>query len=279
MIASIALSWPLVPRKGEPNRAIAETETESVAAVEEGAPVRGTTQPNRQIASEQPTVPVVSQPAHTSVTLPVQPVQQTEPAQVVVHTTPAPTPVSPQVPVQQVAAQRPEAPAQDMNAQALSPVGSERASARESVPDPLASEQFFSAVKSGNLGVVKALIQRKAVDPNFTLDRGNTALMYASANGNLSIVKYLVSLRVAINARDPNGTTALMWAVYKGRTEVAKFLVSKGADVRLRRDDGDTALDIAKRWKRWDIAEVLQEASEREQSRKPASDRKRSRRR
>ncbi|MCM2321724.1 MAG: ankyrin repeat domain-containing protein [Oligoflexia bacterium] len=144
----------------------------------------------------------------------------------------------------------------------------------EDVGDPLATEQFFSAAKKGNVSVVKALIAKKAVDPNFTLDKGNTVLMYAAANGHTRLVKYLLSQRVNVNARDPNGTTALMWAVYKGHTEVVNILLKSRADTFIRRDDGDRAIDIAKRWKRWDIADLLEGKPLRTIASKPASSKK-----
>lgn len=128
-----------------------------------------------------------------------------------------------------------------------------------SVPDPLATEQFFTAVKTGNLSVVRSLITSKAVDPNFTLDRGATALMHAANHGQLAVAKFLVAQRVNINAQDPNGTTALMWAAYRGHEDIVSFLVSKGADLSIRRDDGDTVLDIARKWKQRGILKDLQE--------------------
>ncbi|MFL5814794.1 MAG: ankyrin repeat domain-containing protein [Bdellovibrionia bacterium] len=130
--------------------------------------------------------------------------------------------------------------------------------------DPLAHEEFFSAIKMGNLEVVKSLIDRKQVDPDFTLDKGSTPLIVASASGRIKVVDYLLRRRVNINAQDPHGTTALMWAVFKGHRDVAKFLISKGADTKVIRDDGDTAMDIARKWRQTEIVALLKEASNQE---------------
>jgi hypothetical protein len=127
--------------------------------------------------------------------------------------------------------------------------------------DPLAHEEFFSAIKMGNLEVVKSLIDRKQVDPDFTLDKGSTPLIVASASGRIKVVDYLLRRRVNINAQDPHGTTALMWAVFKGHRDVAKFLISKGADTKVIRDDGDTAMDIARKWRQTEIVAILKNAS------------------
>jgi hypothetical protein len=130
--------------------------------------------------------------------------------------------------------------------------------------DPLAHEEFFSAIKMGNLEVVKSLIDRKQVDPDFTLDKGSTPLITAAASGRMKVVEYLLRRRVNINAQDPHGTTALMWAVFKGHRDVAKYLISKGADTKVIRDDGDTAMDIARKWRQTEIVALLKEASNQE---------------
>jgi ankyrin repeat protein len=130
--------------------------------------------------------------------------------------------------------------------------------------DPLAHEEFFSAIKMGNLEVVKSLIDRKQVDPDFTLDKGSTPLIAAAAAGRIKVVEYLLRRRVNINAQDPHGTTALMWAVFKGHRDVAKYLISKGADTKVIRDDGDTAMDIARKWRQNEIVAILKNAGNQE---------------
>ncbi len=129
---------------------------------------------------------------------------------------------------------------------------------RVSVPDPLANEQYFTAIREGNLEVVKDLVSRKAVDPSFTLEKGNTGLMIAAAAGKMNIVKYLAQQRVSLNAQDPNGTTALMWAVYRGHKDIAEYLIGRGVNLELRRDDGDRAEDLARRWNRTDIVRIFE---------------------
>jgi hypothetical protein len=128
---------------------------------------------------------------------------------------------------------------------------------KTSTPDQFAIEEFFNAVKSNNLAVVRTMVEKGTVDPDFTLDHGTTALMHASAQGYINMVRYLIGKRVAINAQDPNGTTALMWAAYRGHKDVVSYLVSKGADMSIKREDGDRAVDIARRWKQGDVVKLL----------------------
>jgi hypothetical protein len=165
------------------------------------------------------------------------------------------------------------------------PTGRTPANADQSskgIIDPLAHEEFFSAIKMGNLEVVKSLIDRKQVDPDFTLDKGSTPLIVAAASGRMKVVEYLLRRRVNINAQDPHGTTALMWAVFKGHRDVAKYLISKGADTKVIRDDGDTAMDIARKWRQNEIVAILKEAAQDEngvskKTRSPASRKRRHR--
>jgi len=117
----------------------------------------------------------------------------------------------------------------------------------EAIPDPLAREGFFSAVKAGNLPLVKKLVDLRAVDVSFTLDDGGSlAIHHAAARGHMLLVKYLLAKRSPINARDPNGTTPLMWAVHRKHTVVAAYLITRKADLKVVRDDGMGALELAK---------------------------------
>ena len=62
---------------------------------------------------------------------------------------------------------------------------------------------------------------------------GETALMWASYNGHLEVVKLLVTLGADVNAKDKNGNTALMWAIYNGHSEVVAYLKSLNKDTFL----------------------------------------------
>lgn len=99
----------------------------------------------------------------------------------------------------------------------------------------------YSALK-GDLAKVKQLIEQQGVNVNAKY-AGGTALMLASTEGHLEIVKYLISKGADINAKSDKGWTALMAASgEKGHLDVVKYLISKGADINARNDDGRTAL-------------------------------------
>ena len=213
---------------------------------------------------QQPTAPVapVNMPVRSEVVAPAPaPVTRPATAQTLTSQTTSPAPVQAKpVQVEKVGELRgrmmAEVPEYDGTRNTKASTLNNRRSV-SAVPDPLVNEEFFNAARTGNLKVVRELVNSKAVDPNFTLDRGTTALMYASANGHIQLVKYFVGMRVNVNAKDPYGTTALMWAAAKGHKQVVEYLLTKGADPSVRRDDGRNAEEIAKKWGKTQIVQLL----------------------
>jgi len=74
------------------------------------------------------------------------------------------------------------------------------------------------------------LLVARGVDVNSSGLPGRNALMYASTNGHLSIVRALIKLGAHVNASDV-GFTALTGACKEGHLKIAQFLLDKGADV------------------------------------------------
>ena len=58
---------------------------------------------------------------------------------------------------------------------------------------------------------------------------GWTALMFASSNGKLDLVKYLISKRADVHLKAKDGTTALSLAMKDKNDEIIKILKAKGA--------------------------------------------------
>jgi len=99
--------------------------------------------------------------------------------------------------------------------------------------------------RDGNLEMVqqaiKEIIDEHPDDPNLYPDRSVfwinqvknqhsvTPLMFASRGGHINIVKYLINVKVNVNAKDYYGQTALICARNKNHSEIAKLLVEAGA--------------------------------------------------
>jgi|HubBroStandDraft_1064217.scaffolds.fasta_scaffold851202_1 ankyrin repeat protein len=76
--------------------------------------------------------------------------------------------------------------------------------------------------------------------------RQMTALHEASANGQASVVNYLLSLKAKVDAETSDGTTPLMCAAAWGNLEVARLLLENGADRTKTNHAGVTAAEIAR---------------------------------
>jgi ankyrin repeat protein len=107
---------------------------------------------------------------------------------------------------------------------------------------------LWFACSHGRLPVARLLLERGA-DPTIATDYGVTALMTASFEGHLEVVRFLLdhpSAKSTINHRDGDGFTALQEACYMGRGAVARALLWSGADPAIADRLGDTPMTTAK---------------------------------
>jgi len=130
---------------------------------------------------------------------------------------------------------------------------------------------LMAASRTGRVDAVQLLLSHgsfvNAVDPF----QEESALMWASAEGHLEVVKALLAagadpnLKAHVatiterkNADHPSGGfTALMFAVRNGHADVARALIKGGADLKLTNADGATATVIAIVNDRFDFAKEL----------------------
>ena len=83
------------------------------------------------------------------------------------------------------------------------------------------------------IDMVQALVVRYGADPKFVDAKGNTALHYAAAAGNLAVVQFLVRMGAEVDAENPargSKSTPLAMALGAGRTRIADYLLEHGAD-------------------------------------------------
>ena len=86
---------------------------------------------------------------------------------------------------------------------------------------------------------------------------GFTALIVASAQGNLENVKALLAAGADINAVSAKGISALIAASGQGHLEIVKTLLESGADKSKETQFGFTALKAAEQGKFTEIADLL----------------------
>jgi ankyrin repeat protein len=128
--------------------------------------------------------------------------------------------------------------------------------------DDLGNE-LVAAASRGDLPRVKALLAANAdvnakvnakpvnglrsviVSGQARLVDGETALMLASREGHLEVVRALFAARADVNTKDDDGGTALMYASQEGHLEVVRALLTAKADVNVKMNNGATALMYA----------------------------------
>ena len=86
------------------------------------------------------------------------------------------------------------------------------------------------AARTGKVGPVRALLARGA-GANARERHGQTAVMWAAAEGHAAVVLELIKAGADFKSPLPSGFTPLFFAVREGRTEVVRTLLKAGADV------------------------------------------------
>jgi ankyrin repeat protein len=104
-----------------------------------------------------------------------------------------------------------------------------------------------AACTNGSAAMVEELL-RAGADANLAITGGETPLMTASRTGRLDAVRLLLQHGAKINAQDDKtGQSAIMWAAAEGNAGVIAALVAAGADVNQRLDSGFSPILFAAR--------------------------------
>lgn len=110
------------------------------------------------------------------------------------------------------------------------------------------ARQFIYAVFLANGERVNAMLRDNSALVEERYARGDTALHHATRNGDLEIVKQLVSSGADVNAIADQGHFALYCAAGHGHVETTRYLVEKGADLEARLSDGKTVTEWLKQY-------------------------------
>ena len=117
------------------------------------------------------------------------------------------------------------------------------------------------AAGMGKNDIVKIFLENGA-DVDKVTEDGETSLLFASQNGHLNVVKYLVEEgKAEVDKAKNDGQAPLYVASGKGHLEIMKCLVEEGeVDVDKARDTGATTLCAASANGHLKVVKVLVEA-------------------
>ena len=105
------------------------------------------------------------------------------------------------------------------------------------------ARQFIYAVFLANVARVSGLLRDNSALVQERYARGDTALHHATRNGDLEIVKQLVSKGADVNTIADQGHFPLYCAAGHGHVETTRYLVENGADLQTRLSDGKTVTE------------------------------------
>ena len=126
---------------------------------------------------------------------------------------------------------------------------------------PEGETPLMTAARTGVVDSVEALLRHGAAA---TVDaregwRGQTALMWAAAEGHAAVVAPLAAAGADVDALSDGGFTPLAFAVRAGHGAAVEALLAAGADVDLALTDGTSPLHLAVVNARYDVAVQLLE--------------------
>ena len=109
-----------------------------------------------------------------------------------------------------------------------------KAGANVKLQNQLGTTAITEAAIVGSAPVIDALLKAGA-DPNTKNPEGETPLMAVARSGSVAAARLLIEARADVNAKESfGGQSALMWAAAQSQAEMVKFLAANGADVNAR---------------------------------------------
>jgi ankyrin repeat protein len=104
--------------------------------------------------------------------------------------------------------------------------------------------EFLQAVKDSEVQRVREFLDI-GMDPNTISPNGWTGVTYASANGNVEMMKTLILHGTDVNKADKDGWTPIMFAAFQGNLEAVQLLLDHSADVLVTNIANTGALTMA----------------------------------
>lgn len=119
-------------------------------------------------------------------------------------------------------------------------------------------QEFFDAVKSGNLELIQRLIEQHA-DVNAQNTDARTPLIHVACYGHTHIAQLLIASQADVNAQSHCGWTPLSRAVYHRYADMVRALLHARSDLTLKTTSGYTALQIAQNGHRPEITQMIEQ--------------------
>ncbi|XP_054835722.1 DNA-binding protein RFXANK isoform X2 [Eublepharis macularius] len=111
-------------------------------------------------------------------------------------------------------------------------------------PDERGFTPLMWASAFGEIKIIRCLLELGA-DPHALAHQRESALSLACTGGYTDIVVLLLEKNVDINSYDWNGGTPLLYAVRGNHVKCVETLLARGADLTTEADSGYTPMDLA----------------------------------
>jgi len=119
--------------------------------------------------------------------------------------------------------------------------------------------KLLDAAEAGDRATSLRLLSEKA-DPNTAGPDGTTAIMYASANDDIELVRALIKAGANVKVKNQFGTSAITEAAIIGSAPIIDALLKAGADANTKTPEGETSLMEAARAGKLEAAKRLLDA-------------------
>jgi cyclase len=110
---------------------------------------------------------------------------------------------------------------------------------------PASAQDISEAARGGDLGQVRAWVEKDSQLVNSKDNEDRAPLHWASRGVHEAVLEYLIDNGADVNARDGDNVTALHSVSYRGDAAVMEILITNGAELDAKDDNGMTPLMYA----------------------------------
>ncbi len=111
--------------------------------------------------------------------------------------------------------------------------------------DESEEEPYACKLLRNNKALFIQLMENYPKIAEFENVEGQNAILFAAANGDYDLARFLLSKGVNFNTKDFEGNTALMLAARSGNSKLTQLFIEKGLNVNNKNNKGETALMLS----------------------------------